>query len=220
MNERTLIEVSHLSVSYDGSRRILNDLSFSLEENDFLVVVGPNGGGKTTLLKVLLGLLTPLEGELRFFSKGLRVPSLRMGYLPQMNRIDKKFPISVREVIASGLMAVKPRFRSFNLEQKGRIDEMLCQMGLEALGGRPIGELSGGQIQRALLGRALVSRPQVLVLDEPSSYIDRAFESRFFRMLEEANRSSAILMVSHDLEAVGRLAKRRLFIDGGLSETH
>ena len=124
-----------------------------------------------------------------------------------MSQIDKKFPISVREVISSGLSAEKPLFRPFNRSQRERVDEVIVQMGLEELAGRAIGELSGGQLQRVLLGRSIVSRPQVLILDEPNSYVDKRFESRFYQLLEDINKESAIILVSHDIGTVLTMVK-------------
>lgn len=201
-----LIEIEKVTAAY-GNKTVLHDVSLTIWENDFLGIIGPNGGGKTTLLKVVLGLLSPLSGAIRFYEKGKEMPSLRIGYLPQLNQIDKKFPISVREVVASGLASEKPAFRSFNASQKNRIEEVIGQMGLEELRDRPIGELSGGQLQRVLLGRSIVSQPQVLILDEPNSYVDKRFESRFYQLLEDINKESAIILVSHDIGTVLAMVK-------------
>ena len=157
---------------------------------------------------MILGLLPPISGTIRFYDENVEVPSLKIGYLPQMSQIDKKFPISVREVISSGLSAEKPLFRPFNRSQRERVDEVIVQMGLEVLAGRAIGELSGGQLQRVLLGRSIVSRPQVLILDEPNSYVDKRFESRFYQLLEEINKESAIILVSHDIGTVLTMVKK------------
>ncbi|MDH6357912.1 metal ABC transporter ATP-binding protein [Parabacteroides sp. PF5-9] len=203
---KKLIELQDISAGYE-EKTVLHDVSLTIYANDFLGIIGPNGGGKTTLLKVILGLLTPKKGEVCFFQNEERVSSLRIGYLPQMNIIDKKFPISVWEVIASGLSSEKSLFRGFNKRQRERIDEVIGQMGLEELKGRAIGELSGGQLQRVLLGRSIVSRPSVLVLDEPSSYVDKRFESQFYHLLEEINKESAIVLVSHDIGTVLSIVK-------------
>lgn len=201
-----LIIIENLSSAY-GNKTVLRDVTLTLYERDFLGIIGPNGGGKTTLLKAILGLLPPVSGHVRFYQDGREVPSLNIGYLPQMNQIDKKFPISVREVIASGLASEKPLFRSFRKAQNEQIDEVVRQMGLEELSARPIGELSGGQLQRTLLGRSIVSRPQVLILDEPSSYVDKRFESHFNELLEEINKQSAVILVSHDIGTVLSMVK-------------
>lgn len=201
-----LIELTHVTAAY-GHKTVLRDISLVVHKDDFLGIIGPNGGGKTTLLKVILGLLPPLSGTIRFYRDAKEVPSLKIGYLPQMSHIDKKFPISVREVVSSGLSAEKPLFRAFTKVQEKRIDEVIERMGLEHLDRRPIGELSGGQLQRVLLGRSIVSRPEVLILDEPNSYVDKRFESHFYPLLEEINQETAIILVSHDIGTVLSLVK-------------
>lgn len=201
------IELEGITAGY-GEKIVLRNVSLEVWKDDFLGIIGPNGGGKTTLLKVILGLLTPKTGTVRFYADGDKeVPSLKIGYLPQMSVIDKKFPISVREVITSGLCAEKPLFRSFTSTQRVRVDEVITQMGLEEVADRAIGELSGGQLQRALLGRSVVSRPQVLILDEPNSYVDKQFESRFYPLLGEINKETAIILVSHDIGTVLSMVK-------------
>ena len=187
-----LIDIDHVTAAY-GNKTVLRDISLTIWKDDFLGIIGPNGGGKTTLLKVILGLLPPVSGVIRFYEDGRIVPSLRIGYLPQLNNIDKKFPISVREVVTSGLASEKPLFRSYSASQKQRVEEVLGKMGLEDLANRAIGELSGGQLQRVLLGRSIVSRPQVLILDEPNSYVDKRFESHFYKLLDEINKESAVI---------------------------
>lgn len=196
-----LIELQHITAGY-GEKTVLRDISLDVWEGDFLGIIGPNGGGKTTLLKIILGLLSPKSGSVRFYLGGKEVSALKIGYLPQINRIDKKFPISVREVVSSGLSSEKPLFKGFSKKQNQRIEEAIGQMGLEELVTRPIGELSGGQLQRVLLARAVVSRPQVLILDEPNAYVDKRFESRFNELLVEINKNSAIVLVSHDIGSI------------------
>ncbi len=201
-----LINIDNIVAGYDN-KIVLHDVSLDIWENDFLGIIGPNGGGKTTLLKIILGLLKPKSGSVRYFDGEKEVSSLKIGYLPQMNKIDKKFPISVREVVLSGLMAEKPRFRDFTAEQKQRAEEVIAQMGLQELAKRAIGDLSGGQLQRVLLGRSMVSRPKVLILDEPNSYVDKRFESHFYNLLEEISKESSIILVSHDIGTVLSMVK-------------
>lgn len=201
-----LVEIDGVTAAY-GNKVVLRDVSLKVWKDDFLGIIGPNGGGKTTLLKVILGLLRPAAGTVRFFQDGDQVSALKIGYLPQMSNIDRKFPISVWEVVASGLTSEKPRFGSYTQDQKTRINEVLHQMGLEDLRECPIGELSGGQLQRVLLGRSVVSRPRLLILDEPNSYVDKRFESLFYRLLEEINKESSVIIVSHDVGTVLKMVK-------------
>ena len=204
--EKELICIEHLTAGYE-EKTVLRDVSLNIYPKDFLGIIGPNGGGKTTLLKIILGLLKPKEGQVRFFRDGVETDALRIGYLPQMNRIDRRFPISVREVVASGLASEKPHFRDYTPTQKERILEVLRLMGLVDIRERPISDLSGGQLQRVLLGRSMVSRPEVLILDEPNSYVDKRFESHFYKLLPEINKESCIILVSHDIGTVLSMVK-------------
>ena len=201
-----LIEIQEVTASYD-TKIVLKDVSLCVWKEDFLGIIGPNGGGKTTLLKIILGLMKPISGEVTFYINGSRVPSLKIGYLPQINPIDHRFPISVYEVVSSGLTSEKPRFKHFTAAQKERIRLMIDRIGLESFAGRAIGELSGGQLQRVLLARALVSCPQLLILDEPNTYVDKRFESQFFELLGEINKDTSIILVSHDVGTLLSLVK-------------
>ena len=201
-----LIRLEHISAAYDR-KTVLEDINLTVGERDFVGIIGPNGGGKTTLVKLMLGLLKPTEGAIRFYQESKEVPEISMGYLPQYTTIDKKFPISVYEVVLSGLNKQKPLFRPFTKAHHEKTRAIITRMGLEGLEQRPIGQLSGGQLQRALLGRALVSNPQVLILDEPNTYIDKRFEKRLYELLEEINREHTIILVSHDIGTVLRNAK-------------
>ncbi|MDY4249614.1 metal ABC transporter ATP-binding protein [Bacteroides pyogenes] len=192
---KPIIEIKNLSAGYDG-RTVLHDVNLTVYERDFLGIIGPNGGGKTTLIKCILGLLKPAKGEIVFASH----PSL--GYLPQYNSIDRKFPISVEEVILSGLSIQKPLTSRFTPEEREKGWQTIARMGLEGLEHRSIGALSGGQLQRALLGRAVISSPTALILDEPSTYIDKRFEARLYELLAEINKECAIILVSHDIGTV------------------
>ena len=203
---KKIIEIQNITVEYD-TKTVLKDISFTLWENDFLGVIGPNGGGKTTLLRAILGLLKPSAGEIIFYNDDKPVPALKIGYLPQINQLDKSFPISVSEVVASGLMSEKRGWRSYAGEQQQRIHKTLDMMGISEKAKHPIGKLSGGELQRVLLGRAIVSHPNVLILDEPNTYVDKFFESRLFKLLEEINDDMAIILVSHDIGTIVPLVK-------------
>lgn len=201
---KPIIEIKNLSAGYDG-RTVLHDVNLSIYERDFLGIIGPNGGGKTTLIKCILGLLKPTGGEIIFHTPekvSTKTTSTLLGYLPQYNSIDRKFPISVEEVILSGLSIQKSLTSRFTPEQKEKGKQIISRMGLEGLEHRSIGQLSGGQLQRALLGRAIISDPAVLILDEPSTYIDKRFEARLYELLAEINKECAIILVSHDIGTV------------------
>lgn len=212
-----ILEISNLTVGYDGKPAVLKDVSLTVLQNDFLGIIGPNGGGKTTLLKTILGLLKPDMGNFTFYRDGRRINyRLNMGYLPQINQIDKKFPISVHDVVLSGL-TIKRKFRpSYTEEEKTRVREVISQMGLKEYQNKPIGELSGGQLQRALLGRAIVDRPEILILDEPNSYVDKRFETDFYKLLEEINLTTAIILVSHDVGTILSMVKNIACVNEGL----
>ena len=196
-----IIQLTDISASYD-EKTVLSHVNLTVYEHDFLGVIGPNGGGKTTLIKIILGLLKPISGTIRFYKNGKEIPEIAMGYLPQYNSIDKKFPISVYEVVLSGLNKQKSLFHRYTPEQHELVNRIIARMGLEGLEERAIGALSGGQLQRALLGRAIISDPQLVVLDEPSTYIDKRFEARLYELLAEINHDCAIILVSHDIGTV------------------
>lgn len=213
-----LIEIKNLSAGYDN-RTVLRNVNLTVYNRDFLGIIGPNGGGKTTLIKCILGLLKPAAGEILYSDKRFVASDkqrgtaqrpalttnrsvLKMGYLPQYNSIDRKFPITVEEVILSGLSSQKSLISRFTATHREKARQVIARMGLEGLEKRAIGALSGGQLQRALLGRAIISDPALVVLDEPSTYIDKCFEARLYELLAEINHDCAIILVSHDIGTV------------------
>ena len=173
---KPIIQIEHVSAEYDG-KQVLKDINLTVYQDDYLGIIGPNGGGKTTLMRLILGLKKPTEGSIHFCSEGKEIS---MGYLPQYNDLDKQFPISVYEVVLSGLS--KSLFARYTKQH--------------------IGALSGGQLQRVLLARAIVSKPNVVILDEPNTYIDRRFQKQMYEMLEQINKECAIIIVSHDIAEV------------------
>lgn len=211
-----ILEIKDLTVGYDNNPNVLKNVNLDVFQEDFLGIIGPNGGGKTTLLKTILGLVKPVSGRISFIRDAEKVNKLNIGYLPQINQIDKKFPISVYDVILSGLTITNNIFFRYTKEQKEQVEKVAEQMGLEKLMDKPIGALSGGQLQRTLLGRAIIDNPDLLVLDEPNSYVDKRFETNFYKILEEINRDTAIILVSHDVGTVISLVKNIACVNEGL----
>lgn len=210
-----LIELENISVGYETNKMILKNVNLSIYKDDFLGIIGPNGGGKTTLLKTILGLLKPSSGTIIYSEKNFG-NSLNVGYLPQINKIDKNFPISVYDVILSGLTVKRKIFSYYSKEQKDKVLETAHLMGLDSFIDKPIGNLSGGQLQRTLLGRAIVDDPELLILDEPSSYVDKKFETDLYNILEKINQKTAIILVSHDVGTVISLVKNIACVNEGV----
>lgn len=207
---RPLISLCDVSIGWDH-RQVLSNISFTVETGDFIAITGPNGGGKTTLLRILLGLLKPDSGSVVH-----HVENLLIGYLPQKNKIDSNFPVSVRDVITSGMLALHLNKE----EQQRRYHDVIDQMGLAQHADRPIGLLSGGQLQRALLGRAIISKPALLVLDEPLSYIDKHFESQLYDLMEQLKKTTTIVLVSHEMTKIATMANRHFIVDQSLTICH
>ena len=211
----TLISLRHITKRWD-KKTVLNDINFDVNQGDFIAITGPKGGGKTTMQRILLRLLKPTEGKVAYFHDGHEVGSLSIGYLPQKNMIDSHFPISVKEVIGSGLTGEK-----LDRTQLGkRVEEVTLLMGLKSHSDESIGSLSGGQLQRALLGRAIISRPSLLILDEPLSYLDKQFEHYLYDLVAELSLSTTIMLVSHEMSTISGMANRHFIIDHSLTECH
>ena len=218
-----VIEVKNLSAGYAGSPRALDGVSLTVEQGDFVGLIGPNGAGKSTLFSCMLGLMKGYDGTIRFFGKDIREsPSyLRsVGYVEQRPAFDKNFPATVREVVTMGVTGRggRRRPRLPRLRRGGRsgrddddrlVDRILQDLWIHELADRRIGEMSGGQLQRAFIAKALASEPQVLILDEPVTGVDVQSADLFYGILRDLNRSGmTILWSSHDMDAIGRLAGR------------
>jgi zinc transport system ATP-binding protein len=188
-----------LSASY-GAKIVLQDVDFSVNENDFIGVIGPNGGGKTTLLKIILGLLKPVKGKMVFNEELLDGNSI--GYLPQMSTGDINYPVTVRDIILSGLMIRKSVFSGMTAADKIKAGKVIEELGLSGMSKYTLNELSGGQMQRVFLGRAIIGDPKLLLLDEPGNFVDTTFENDFYEKLKDLNKRMAILMVSHDVGTI------------------
>jgi zinc transport system ATP-binding protein len=202
---KNLIDIQDITVTFD-SKVVLSEANLSVNENDFIGVIGPNGGGKTTLLKAILGLIQPSSGQI-IFSDEMKNRGSDIGYLPQVNKFDNRFPISVFEVILSGLARQKSWSNGFIQKDKAKVGAIIDELGIGKIARKPIGELSGGQMQRTFLGRALISNPKLLILDEPDTYVDNQFEGELYKKLKELNTRMAILLVSHDMGTISTYVK-------------
>lgn len=201
MSSKEIIKIANLSVNYDG-KVALTDVNISFYADDFVGIIGPNGGGKSSLVKSILALV-PYRGNVQYFDG---ITHKNIGYLPQQNQFDTHFPISVRELVMSGLQAQKGVKRYTNAD-KDKALATLELLGIKHLHNRQIGELSGGELQRALLGRAIISEPRLLILDEPANFVDNQFENELYNLLRKLNERMAIIVVSHDVGTITSFVK-------------
>lgn len=215
-----VLSVKNLSFSY-GSTDVLDNVSFKIERGDFVALVGPNGAGKTTLIKVILGLENKCLGRIKIFgtdANNFNSWNL-IGYLPQrVNTFNPLFPATVKEVVGLGLLSQKKFPKKFNHNDENKIVSILDFLGISDLKNRPVSELSGGQQQRVFLARALVSDPEFLIMDEPSTALDPETRQSFFKLIEKLNKEkgSTIVMITHDTTQVGQFANKMLYLDKGV----
>ena len=209
MDDNAILQVRGLSVGYEGNT-ILHDVNLTVWKNDFVGITGPNGGGKTTLVRCILGLKDADCGSVEL------AYGLRIGYLPQINMIDRKFPITVGEVVLSGLQRRGHIMGRRSSDDVQRADCVMRRVGIDGLASQPIGALSGGQIQRALLARAIVDSPELLILDEPNTYLDRDFQQHLQELLAEINKTCAVILVSHDNNAIMKQARAIAYVNRSL----
>ena len=212
-NGRPAISARNVTFSYGGPP-VLEDATFDVEPGDFASIVGPNGGGKTTLLKLILGLLQPGRGELLVNGRPPAEARPTIGYMPQQANLDPKFPMSVLDIVLMGRLAPVMSLRPFF----GRADrdlalEALQQLGLEEMRHHSLSELSGGQRQRVLIARALACNPDILLLDEPTAHLDIHLEDEFIETLKTLNRRMTVVMVSHDLGFVSSCVNRCICVN-------
>lgn len=201
-----IIEIENVSFHY-GEKYVLNNINISIEKESFTAIVGPNGSGKSTLLKCILGVLHPQKGTIRLYGTEIEAFKAwnRIGYVSQKaNSFNTEFPASVLEVVSMGLFRKKGLFRRLNKRDKEKVVETLRLVGMENLANKSIGELSGGQQQRVFIARALVSDPELLVLDEPTVGVDAKSVSAFYELLEHLHREKkmTLLLVTHDIGVV------------------
>jgi zinc transport system ATP-binding protein len=204
---RPFVELEDVGLAY-GEVRVLESINLTVEAGDFLGIIGPNGSGKTSLLRIMLGLLPAGSGRVRLFGKA---PSDfrewgRLGYVPQKATLDPALPATVQEVVASGLVPTLGLLRRIGAAQRRRIADVLAGVGMQAHAGVRIGTLSPGQQQRVLIARALVSDPELLILDEPTGGVDPEAQTSFYALLNHLNREREVtlILVSHDIGVVAR----------------
>ena len=201
----SIVSLKNVTVKY-GSYTAIESANLEIFEGDFIGIIGPNGGGKTTLIKTILGSV-PYSGEITL-SPTLFDNSRRLiGYLPQQTTFDRQFPISVIEVVLSGLQSQKGFSRRYKTEERNKALQLLDNMGISSIANRQIGEISGGQMQRVLLCRAIIAEPKLLILDEPTNFVDKRFESELYDILRELNKQMTIVMVSHDVHNISSAVK-------------
>lgn len=201
----TLVTLRDVSVAYDGYEALLH-VDLQIDDRDFLGVIGPNGGGKTTLVKVLLGTV-PYTGHIEYAPSLFRGKERLIGYMPQISNFDRAFPISVLETVLSGLQGQRGFFSRYTRSDRLKARELLETTGIGDTADRPVGEVSGGQLQRALLCRAVISDPQLLILDEPANFVDNKFENELYNTLQRLSERMAIVMVSHDIGTITSVVK-------------
>lgn len=201
-----LVEINNVYFSYSGDT-VLEDINLDVRQGDFIAMIGPNGGGKTTLLKIMLGLLKPNSGTIRVNGDSPRKASSCIGYVPQDVHINSRFPITALDVVLMGKLDPKKRWARKTAANRREALNTLKQLEMDAYAEKKIGELSGGQRQRVFIARALVTRPKLLLLDEPTASIDTRGQADFFKLLEKLNREITIVVVSHDLLVISRYIK-------------
>lgn len=204
----TLLTFSHVDAGYPH-RRVLTDVNLSISRGNFIVLTGSNGGGKTTLVRLMLGLMRPTAGRL------WRMPHIVMGYQPQYQHIDRQFPITVEELVLTGLQNRLRPWQRFRDEHRQRVAALLERFDLAPMSRRLVSQLSGGQLQRALFARAVVSEPDLLVIDEPDTYLDTRHKQLLYDFLGHITPETAIVMVSHDAYVPAHLAGIHLHVDHG-----
>lgn len=187
---------------------VLKDISFRVRSGEFIGVIGPNGGGKTTLLKLIMGFLKPSAGRISIFDAPPQQALQQISYVPQSLRFDKQFPISIMELVLGGRLAHLPWYGMFSKRDKEIALHALERVGLADFQHRSLGNVSGGQAQRALIARALASEPQLLLLDEPTASVDAQAEADIYNILKGLESQITIVMVTHNLRTVIELVER------------
>jgi zinc transport system ATP-binding protein len=213
----SIIKIKKLSFAYD-EQKILEDISLDIEERDFLAIIGPNGGGKSTLLKLILGMNPIQEGSIKTFGENPTKNLSKIGYVPQNTNVNTDFPIKVIEVVMMGHIGTKRPLFGYAKEERMCAMGALGQVGMEEFYHKKIGDLSGGQRQRVMIARALCAHPKILILDEPTSSIDVDGQKQIYELLEYLNQTITIIVVSHDISVILEFANRVVHINKRLTQ--
>jgi len=202
-----IVEVNNLSFFYQ-QQQVLQDVSLQLEEGDFAALIGPNGGGKTTLIKIMLGLLSPDKGNIKIFGHKGNGRKKYMAYVPQFANFRRDFPITVYETVSQGCLGNGGMMGLFSRPDKNAVEQAMQETYTWQFRHRPISDLSGGQLQRVLVARALAGKPKLLLLDEPTANIDERSEKDIFDLFKELNKRMTIIVISHDIAFVSEYVNR------------
>lgn len=217
MSEKNIIEVRDVSFSYNGNK-VLENISFNVEMGEYLGVIGPNGGGKTTLFKIILGLIRPDAGEVFIYGQPQRKfdEKYLIGYVPQRVALSELyFPATVEEIVRSGRTPRKGLFRMLNKEDKQAVERAMEAADVQGHRGQLIGSLSGGERQRVFIARALAAEPKILILDEPDVGVDLTTQEKFYTFVDNLNKTLGItiLLISHDIDVVAHQSKSVLCLN-------
>ncbi|HDQ13780.1 MAG TPA: ABC transporter ATP-binding protein [Sediminispirochaeta sp.] len=220
--EKLPVRFQHVSFSY-GEEEILKDISFAIKQGDLAAIIGPNGGGKTTILKLILGLIEADRGEVELFGSAPKISRARVGYVPQYSLFDPLFPASVRDVVMMGRLGLNggslfKRLGPYRKSDLEKCSRALAEVGLDGLEGRLFTALSGGQRQRVLIARALAGDAELLLMDEPTSNVDRRAEKEIYQLLGSLKKERSIILVSHDTAVVSSISDMVLCVNRTLMQ--
>lgn len=202
-----VIEIKNLNV-FQGNNLVLENINLTLKEKEFLGIIGPNGGGKTTLLKVMLGLMKYDSGSVLIFGKEPKLSRQMIGYVPQFSNFEAEFPISVWDVVLMGRLGSKKLFGKVNELDKEFARDAMAKVNLSGYESRIVGSLSGGEKQRVLIARALATNPKLLLLDEPTASVDSSLGKNFYDLLTQLSKEKTIILVSHDIGAISQNVRK------------
>ncbi|HYA11944.1 MAG TPA: metal ABC transporter ATP-binding protein [Thermodesulfovibrionales bacterium] len=211
-----ILSIEGLNFRYN-SLEVLSNISFSINAGDYIGLVGPNGSGKTTLIRIILGLMKPTKGHISLFGvESWKFKEwYKVGYLPQRVLFNPYFPATVKEIVSLGLLSKRGFSKGLDIPEETMIDEAMGLMDVLDIKNKLIGDLSGGQQQRVLVARAIVNKPELLILDEPTTALDPETREKFFHTLQELNQNKkvTIILVTHDIGSIGKYASKLLYLD-------